>query len=55
MQELTHEVLNDPSAHYIVKDTIVKFLNKDIVDAVRDAEIILKVLENECNYKLGVL
>lgn len=43
------EVLNDPSVHYWVKDQYKAAMKKDILDALRDAELLVEMLEETFN------
>lgn len=43
------EVMESPYAHDYLKKALQVFLSKDAVDAVNDAEILLKILKNRLN------
>ncbi|WP_413694448.1 hypothetical protein [Psychromonas sp. KJ10-2] len=48
------EVLNDQAASFWLKEQIKNAMNRDIIDAINDTEILLEVL-NELNRKRGVV
>jgi hypothetical protein len=41
-----NEVLNNPCTSYWLKDAIRTAFNRDILDALRDAELLAKLLDN---------
>jgi len=53
MNPTTPEVLTDPSTSHWLKDSLRSALQRDIVDAASDAEILAKVLVDRCEDLTG--
>jgi hypothetical protein len=49
-QSIAAQILSDPSASYWLKDALKAALNRDAVDALRDAETLALALKD--NYQL---
>lgn len=42
------EILNDPTVSFWLKRAIKELLNRDCVDALRDAEILVQIMKDKC-------
>lgn len=52
---LIDQVLNDPAASFWLKDAIRHSLNRDTLNALRDAEMLVKVLQERQRALAGLL
>jgi hypothetical protein len=43
------EILNDPTTSYWLSDALRSALNRDCLDAARDAELLAQVLKERCD------
>ena len=48
------QVLADPCASFWLRDAIVALLNRDVVDAANDAELLAVLMSNRCKAVVGV-
>ena len=53
MKDLTQEVLEDPTVHYWVKDTLKKVIEKDPVDVLHGLELLKRIIESKLYWKIG--
>jgi len=42
------DVLNDPAISFWLKEQIKKTKNRDVLDSLRDAELLVSLLEQRC-------
>lgn len=49
-----HAILEDPSTSYWLKDALTSALQRDIVDASQDAELLSQILRIRANDALGI-
>lgn len=47
------QILNDPACSFWLKEALEKSLNRDPVDALNDAEILMAVLRGRLNALMG--
>lgn len=52
MLSLTKQVLDSPCSSYWLRDAIIRLMNRDIIDAARDAEILAQIMRAECDRAL---
>ena len=46
MKNTANEILQDPCASFPLKETLKRFLDRDPVDALNDAEVLVIALKN---------
>ena len=49
MNERITEILNDPCCSYWLKDALKSAINRDCLDAARDADLLAEILRERCD------
>ena len=46
----TQKIMDDPSVHYWVKEQYLNAINRDILDALDDAKLLVAMLQDRLDY-----